>query len=145
MRRAPLALVLALLAVTAAASLAGCGGPTVGDGDLGGDWVAFEEPKVPTPDAGVCRFDSVNFVDFDLSLFKTPPSECTRAHQAETFYVGTLTGSAAEGTASPDVGDSAFKTASQTCDKQAAKFLGQFVHESQRRRLLVHPVDVLTP
>jgi hypothetical protein len=134
-------LIVALLAVTAAATLAACERPSVGDGDIGGDWVAFTEPTVPVPAAGVCRSGTVEFVDFDLGVFDTAPGSCTSAHQTETFYVGTFVGKNAEGTSAPDVGDPAFKSASQTCDKEAVKFLGGDWHKARAEMIAVMPTD----
>jgi hypothetical protein len=92
MRRARRALAVAVVAMAAAISLAACSEPSVGDGDISGDWVVFEEPVVPTPASSVCRLGTVEYVDFDLSVFDTTPGDCTVAHQTETFYVGKLTG-----------------------------------------------------
>jgi len=89
----------------------------------------------------VCRFGSVDWVDFDLSVFNTTPSECTASHQSETFYIGKFTGKNAEGTSAPDVGDAAFKTASQTCDRQAEKFLGGDWHKARVEMIAVMPSD----
>jgi hypothetical protein len=142
MRRAPRALAVALLAVTTAVSLAACNSaPSVGDGDIGGDWVVFEEPRVPEPDNGVCRFGSVDWVDFDLPVFNTTSSECTASHQTETFYIGKFTGKNAEGSSAPDVGDAAFKFASQKCDREAEKFLGGDWHKARAEMVAVMPTD----
>jgi hypothetical protein len=141
MRRGPRALAVALLAMVTAVSLSACNSPSVGDHDIGGDWVLFDEPKVPAPDNGVCRTGSVEWVDFDLSIFNAAPGECTTSHQTETFFIGKFTGKNASGTSAPDVGDAAFKSASQTCDREAEKFLGGDWHKARAELVAVMPTD----
>lgn len=134
-------------AVAATLALAGCGGaPSVGDGDIGGDWALLGEAKVPTPDAGVCRPKGADdkSVNWTLAAFYTePPIDCDQPHASETFHVGKLPASENDKTSPPDPGDPGFKSAFTSCAKQASSFLGGDFHNARVSVVPVMPLDHL--
>lgn len=141
MRRATRTLTIATLAV-ATAALAGCGTRvTAGDGDIGGDWVLFDEPKVPTPVADVCRTHHEDQVDWQLDVFLQEPVTCDQLHESEAYYIGTFTGATAQESDPPDVGDAGYLQAYQTCATQASTFLGGDWHRARAAIVPVLPAD----
>lgn len=110
----------AVLGVTAALALAGCGAPAGVDRDLADDWAAMGPAKGFVPAAGVCH-PTVSDVGY---LTGYSPVDCTESHRAETLHVGTLTGAEAGRGAPPKVGSAGMRAARAECDKQVNRALG---------------------
>ncbi|MER7007055.1 septum formation family protein [Dactylosporangium sp. NPDC000555] len=102
-------------------TLAGCGGPKAGDGDLTNDWAMLSAPKVPEPKAGDCWTTTTTSARKLKAgdLIQTP---CDMQHVFETTKIGHFTGTVAESSSPP--APSQLTEAWADCDKSAGDYLG---------------------
>lgn len=87
-----------------ALALTGCA-PAGLDTDLTDDWPALAAAEAFVPEAGVCHL-AVQDVGY-LSAYN--PVDCGESHRAETLYVGTLSGAAAERGTPPPAGSAGMR------------------------------------
>ncbi|GAA0737979.1 septum formation family protein [Dactylosporangium roseum] len=129
----------AVLPVVALMLLAACGVPAGVDKDLTDDWAMLAEPKVPSPPVGACYNTTVSYFAHDTTtIFSFKPVEsCGTSHASETFFVGELTGSAANGSTPPK--GAALNTAWSKCAKEAETFLGGDYHDGRLTLLVLAP------
>jgi Septum formation len=133
-------LMVAAVAIAGLATASCDTGPRVGDGVIDLEWAKFDEPKVPTPEADVCRAGAGGArdqVDWEMPLFDAPTLQCTQQHRSETYYVGTLTAAEAAQDGPPGLGDAVYRAAYSRCATQANTFLGGDWH---RARVAVVPL-----
>lgn len=123
-------------AVALAAVAAGCGGPTVGDGDLTDDWAMLATAKVPEPAAGSCWTSSANQVR-DTTMSEAQLQPCDMDHVIETASVGHFTGEAAAGRKRPT--GAALAPAWADCDKAVTEYLGAEWQSGRVVAVLVPP------
>jgi hypothetical protein len=128
---------LCALVLVAVTGLAGCGRPSGVDGDLANGWPALPEAKVPVPVAAVCYTERTSGTWYGDS----DSVPCTDTHDAETVFVGTYSGSAADRTSPPDEGSPDQATAYGQCLKNSADYLGAAYESGNLELLLVQPDD----
>ncbi|WP_406108409.1 septum formation family protein [Micromonospora globbae] len=102
-----------------ALALTGCA-PAGLDTDLTDDWPALAAAEAFVPEAGVCHL-AVQDVGY-LSAYN--PVDCGESHRAETLYVGTLSGAAAERGTPPPAGSAGMRAARGQCDREVSKAVG---------------------
>lgn len=119
-------------AVTAA--LTGCMRPDGVDGDLTDDWQVIGQPKIFTPQAGVCLPE-----EQPLGYLGIQPVDCSMGHLPEIFFVGQLSGPDADRTTPPPAGSPAVRNARAACDREAATFLGGDWRTARLRMTVVFP------
>lgn len=113
--------VAAVCGLVAVLSLSGCGNPGGVDGDLTDDWALMGEPTSFVPPADTCY--TSGYSPF-ASLTGFDPVDCADRHAAQTVYVGTFNGAAADRGTPPPKGSSEIRKAYAECDKQATSYLG---------------------
>jgi hypothetical protein len=108
----------AVLCAVALSVTSACGSLPYGiDGNLTDEWVPPPEPQPFTPAATGC-FDEIAF---RLRLVDYAPFDCAKRHATEAFFVGELTGKAAEASAEKTI---AAPAAAAECARRAVSFLG---------------------
>jgi len=104
--------------------VSGCGARVAGtDGDLVDDWTPMAAAKFDLPKAGMC-LDSPSKAPFDPGFARATPIECDRGHTLEVVLVGTVEGSAAQGSEPPAAGSEGFRAAYAACGKAASAYVG---------------------
>lgn len=122
----------ALLCAVALGVTAACGSLPYGiDGNLTDEWVPPEEPQPFRPVDTGC-YDEVQPT---VALVDYAPFDCAQRHVAESFFVGDLTGRAAEKDANRT--GAAASAATAECGRRAVLFFGA---EHRTGRLRVQPV-----
>jgi Septum formation len=122
--RRALAITAAAVALLMVAVIAGCGSRPYGiDGNLTDDWPLPPRPESFRPAATGC-FDDLRP---DAPLAGYAPFDCRERHVAEAYFVGDLTGAAAEPDAYRPPGGRAAPAqiaAATECGRRATPFLG---------------------
>ena len=113
--------VAAVLALALLALATGCGNPAGVDGSLVNDWQAIAAPTSFEPTAGSCHL--ANFAEVGArSAYEE--IDCKLRHRAETVYVGSFAGPAAEAPAPPADGSAGARAAYRTCDLRTTQYVG---------------------
>jgi len=121
----------ALLCAVALSLTSACGSLPYGiDGNLTDEWVPPPEPQQFKPADNGC-FDEIKLF---ANLVEYAPIDCAQRHLAETFFVGELTGEAAEKSA---IKGEALVAANAECGRRAVSFFGA---EHRTGSLRVQPV-----
>jgi hypothetical protein len=121
-------------ALVAIFALAGCSAPAHTDGDLTNGWALPPAPAQFRPEAGKCFDDATDTVAKE----DYAPLDCAERHLSESYYVGELTGAAAEADAADPVeGSPAQLAAGLQCAGRASAYAGGDIRAAQ---LTIRPV-----